>query len=711
VTIDIIDVNAKSWGYSHRIVQEYLIKNLPNAIDVEIKWNAREVNLIDLEQVSSLERIFVSADVVVVQNCINEINPKSFWLLQSSIRKVFELMNSAGALLLIDLTQSVRSRLKEIEKDICLRFDVKEVHSTLSNAAPCRMMSVNFRSSATIKEHLLTGDNNLIPRKNLVYDYSLISKKPIQRVIDNVDYGIAALYAPLNKNKLEKSIEKTFVGLDFGTSLSVCSIASIIEGSLIVKSVPIKQKGPNGQVYINPLTPTALGVLNRQFMVGRYAYDYKGELEKNKNSWYRFKSILGELKTERYPNSVLLDNSKCKIGNAHDALGVYFEYLNDCIHDYAEKEGMSREMYYSVSIPAELPDYKKNELRKVLIESGIDYSNEDFVFEPISALISAIYNKDVDISTTDENKKILIIDAGAGTFDVSVLDISKDGDQYESQILALNRINDIGGDYVDRLIASEFNSMTSLPNVQYYCERLKILMCKGLYMDSNHVLPDKATSDSIEKVELNSSQFLELSYKRLFELMNNYWVKILETLELTLNSARLSKNDLDEIIISGGGGRNPYLRSFTKSYFKNSRIVVPDNIQEQVSIGNAIHSLVSNTYGMSLLNTKISGDVRVVSSKSKEKGFKKGTAVPSVEIEISRDDLQGNQLIVEFGFRNERFVYTLNQEFDLGFIWLTSDQGLKFEILQSNKTRLLEPEINQIKISDEMDDRRNSLRG
>ena len=94
VSVNILDVYATSWHYSHRIVNEHLIQSIPEAVNVEIEWNAFQVDLIDLDELSLYKTLISNADLVVVQNCINEIDPKSFDLLKCSLRMVFEHVGS-----------------------------------------------------------------------------------------------------------------------------------------------------------------------------------------------------------------------------------------------------------------------------------------------------------------------------------------------------------------------------------------------------------------------------------------------------------------------------------------------------------------------------------------------------------------------------------------------------------------------------------------
>ena len=84
IRITILDINAETWGYSHKIVRENLIGELPSVDDVEIQWEAYPLNLIDHNSVSSKSDHISKSDLVVVQNCINEIAQNHFLALSKS---------------------------------------------------------------------------------------------------------------------------------------------------------------------------------------------------------------------------------------------------------------------------------------------------------------------------------------------------------------------------------------------------------------------------------------------------------------------------------------------------------------------------------------------------------------------------------------------------------------------------------------------------
>ena len=78
---------------------------------------------------------------------------------------------------------------------------------------------------------------------------------------------------------------KTFVGIDFGTSTTVVSIASYDDNNSLIHtdSLRLKQKLPDGTLYSSEIIPTVIAWINNQILVGEGASQLKYQLKKGKN--------------------------------------------------------------------------------------------------------------------------------------------------------------------------------------------------------------------------------------------------------------------------------------------------------------------------------------------------------------------------------------------------------------------------------------------
>jgi hypothetical protein len=73
ISIDILDINANTWNYSHAALSGFLLPELNRYNQVSVKWNSHQFNLVDLNSIKSNTSLFANADIVVIQNCIQNM--------------------------------------------------------------------------------------------------------------------------------------------------------------------------------------------------------------------------------------------------------------------------------------------------------------------------------------------------------------------------------------------------------------------------------------------------------------------------------------------------------------------------------------------------------------------------------------------------------------------------------------------------------------
>jgi molecular chaperone DnaK (HSP70) len=705
VNVNIFDINSETWKFSHNIVQKELIQSLGNYQDVKIKWSSNYFNLVNPQDVEVYDSTLREANLVVIQNCINEIEPCYYQELSKTIQLIFSVIPTQGSLLMIDLTSSVRSRIKVLEQELLLKYSNIYIQSTLNNSSPSTLVSVNSRPSDIIQKNLLTGADGLIPRKNLSYDYSLISKVGPKHRPDKADTGLGVLYKPLFDESIagvEEVNTRAFIGLDFGTSVTVCSVAYLKGSEMIVKTIPIEQKGIHERKTTTPLVPSVMGIYQKCFMLGKYASEMKPYLVDGQNLWHSFKNKLGNLESNEFENSIWRNNPKHRINNAKDALVLYLQLIYKQISKFLIAEGLPTTIYCTVSVPANYPSRNKAELRECLNLAGFSVDDSPFAQEPISALISAFYSKYATLPK-DEERNVLILDLGAGTVDVSILRLQTDSENINSKLLSVQRIDSIGGDVINNMILERIKEQHIInPNEEskllHVCEELKIMICKDVYTDRtvNYSLPPKATSGDIRQLptsDVASIKQVKLSFKEFAEIMTNYWCgnSSCEGIEFTiikaLEQAKIEVEDIDEVILSGGGARNPYIKNYCSNYFSSSNIIIPDNIQEQVAIGNAIQSLVMHAFGKNIINSIVYEDVYVKTPSGNMLLFKAGIIAPTLDLEVDPGCITDNRIKTFWGSGGNSVEFLIPEGATPKkiFFYITSDLDLKCELLLDNK--------------------------
>jgi len=715
INITILDINADTWSFSHDIVLNSLIKSITDGkINVDLK--AIFFDIVSTSDIDKVKEIIKKTDLLVIQNCLNEVANINLPSLKNNINLLFKLLPNSSYLLMSDLTSGVRTTIKNLEKMLVDDFNPKFLKTTLNLPNSKALISVHHRPTPIIVKNLLNYSDGLIPRKNLNYDYSILSKGVVEEKVDNTSLGFTAIYRPLDFKKLDAndySHKKTFIGIDFGTSTTVVGIALLENNKIVLKTIPIIQKDHLGGISRSPLVPSVISIVNgNRLLVGKHAAENKPFLEYGKNTWHSFKQNLNNLEDEHYPNSVLVNNPSYKISNANEGLTFFLKYIKDQIFEYLKNENLSQDVEYSISVPAAFSSKEKQNLKSCLLKSGIDCEDTPFMDEPNAALINYLFEENANIPN-GVNEKILVLDLGAGTVDVSILDIESNQDGLSSKLLSIVRLGNIGGNVIDEIIAQHIikkNKLTSTLskslNIELVslCEQLKIKLCKSIITDKsvNFELPSKSISN--ETVVIMSTDNLRgcniptinLDYNEFNSIMVEYWNgnEILDgiktTIDKALNDANLTVNDIDKIIVTGGGGRNPYIKSLVASLFYNSQIIIQDNIQEQVARGVALQSFVLNSFGKNIITPILSNSIYIEGSNKQIELFKTGIAIPSDELDIHIQEKMSpeKRYVLSYSELNKinkkYFEIPENESVEKLVFYLAPDQELKCDIIYSN---------------------------
>lgn len=523
------------------------------------------------------------------------------------------------------------------------------------------------------------------------------------------DINIDSLFPAIRSNQIAEQIvdihNTTFIGIDFGTSTTVVSIAVLDKNKkeIVTKSIWLNQKLYDGAVMSSEKIPTVIAWYNKQLLVGRGAADLKYQLKKGINVWYSFKMELGEDLGSKYFNSELDRNSATPILNPKDAARVFFQYLKAQIDRYVRTNNLPTNLKFAVSIPASFEANQRKELIYALEQNGISINKQSLIDEPNAAFLSYVQvssqeNEPIRIPDGD-NPNVLVFDFGAGTCDVSILELGKDLNGIYSKNLSISKFEKLGGDDIDRYIATEclFPQLLIESGKKHEdfrtpernriisqllkpAEQLKIMICENISLQmSNRILPEKANSkDHVSvgyKVEIDTRKGLltlsqpKLTFQEFNEGMNTFlkgrigtihrltqniiqavshltnlrfadkdYGSIFSPIQTALKKASLTKHDIDYVLFIGGSSNNPYVQAALKEYFDESDLLIPRDLQTHVSAGAAIHSLVYNGFNKNIIQPITSEPIIVITKDDTPRVVvKSGTHIPCDLIVI--DDL------------------------------------------------------------------------
>lgn len=476
--------------------------------------------------------------------------------------------------------------------------------------------------------------------------------------------------------------DKTYVGIDFGTSTTVVSIARVNPGEkeLLTEKVWIEQLLEDGITESSSwIIPSVLAWYRKNLLVGQGAANLRHQLTHGRNCWSSFKMELGEDLGYQYYNSELEGGHPlATILTPVDAAALFFTFLRKGIENYCSKNQLPGKISYTVSIPASFESNQRKDLLKALEESGIEVEGAALVDEPNAAFLGYLATnkreKQEEIFLPgDYPLHVLVFDFGAGTCDISILELARRVDGIHSSNLSISRFEKLGGDNIDRDIAEGIllKSLLSqngikkgqlrtavirkaiLPRLLGYAEQLKIKACdvmeryySGVSGQSEISLDGTISikvdfSIQVPGAELTCTEFA-MNLGQFQRIMKPYLnvakgkaatrLSIFKPVESALQKAGLKKDDIDIVLLIGGSCENPTVRDALAKYFSGSRILIPADLRSNVSRGAAIHCLVKGYTGASIIKPITSEPIIVVTKNEVPHIIiPAGTKIPSEE--------------------------------------------------------------------------------
>ena len=367
------------------------------------------------------------------------------------------------------------------------------------------------------------------------------------------------------------------IGIDLGTSNSC---VAVMEGNEPV--VIINNEGQR-------TTPSIIGFTDNERKVGNPA---KRQAVTNSNRTVSsIKRFMGETydrvkkDAEGMPYKVVKgDNNTARVQiddktyTPQEISAMVLQKMKQTAEDYLG-ETVSEAV---ITVPAYFSDSQRQATKEAGIIAGLDVKR--IINEPTAAALAYGLDK------TDKNIKVAVYDLGGGTFDISILELG-DG---VFEVLSTNGDTHLGGDDFDRAIidwiAQEFANENSgldvtkdsmaLQRVKEAAEKAKIELSSQTSTEVN--LPYLMPVDGIPR------HFVKTLTRAKFDALTEGLVKrSIEPCKKAIEDAKISVNDIDEVILVGGSTRILAVQEAVEKFFGKTpnKSVNPDEV---VAIGAAI---------------------------------------------------------------------------------------------------------------------------
>jgi heat shock 70kDa protein 1/2/6/8 len=379
------------------------------------------------------------------------------------------------------------------------------------------------------------------------------------------------------------SVFKGAIGIDLGTTYSCVGVYR------------------NGQVEIiandqgNRTTPSFISFTNTDRLIGESAKNIS--CSNPKNTVYDAKRLVGrkfsDYETQQdikhFSFDVINDNDKPIIRVNHKDESKTFtpEEISAMI---LTKMKATAEAYLGktvkkavITVPAYFNDSQRSATKDAGLIAGLDVLR--IINEPTSAAIAYGFN-----NMTGIEKKVLIIDFGGGTNDISLLEL--DNGMFE--VLATGGDTRLGGEDIDNRIVeyvvSEyrrkhkydlFQNPKAIRRIKSAAERAK-----------RHLSSATQTTIEIDAIHDTNDLSIILTRARLEGMCADLFGKVLRPIDTVLSDAKISKSQVDEIVLVGGSTRIPKLQEMISNYFGGKTLNKSINPDEAVAYGASVQGAI-----------------------------------------------------------------------------------------------------------------------
>jgi molecular chaperone DnaK len=238
-----------------------------------------------------------------------------------------------------------------------------------------------------------------------------------------------------------------------------------------------------------------------------------------------------------------------------------------------------------ITVPAYFNDAQRQATKQAGEIAGLEVVR--IINEPTAAALAYGLDK-----KTDET--IAVYDLGGGTFDISVLEVGSG----VVEVKSTNGDTHLGGDDIDQRIVDwlidEFKKENSidlgkdrmaLQRLKEAAEKAKIELSQMMETEINLPFITAGANGPIHMQQ-------KLTRTRLEQLMNDLLERSMKPVKQALEDAKLSPNDIQEIVMVGGSTRIPKVQALVRTFFGEKELHKGVNPDEVVAVGAAIQGAV-----------------------------------------------------------------------------------------------------------------------
>ncbi|KAL9234232.1 hypothetical protein vseg_009123 [Gypsophila vaccaria] len=527
----------------------------------------------------------------------------------------------------------------------------------------------------------------------------------------------------------KQSPEWPAIGIDLGTTYSCVGIwehgrVEIITNEQGYRTTPscvaftqtqrIVGDAAKNQAAIN----SANTIFDAKRLIGRR---YSDETVQNDLKLWPFKVIPHPDSEENEPLIMVIYQGELKQFTPQEISSMVLAKMKETAESYLG----SKVKNAVITVPAYFTDSQRQATKDAGLIAGLNVLR--IINEPTAAAIAyGLHHVTEDHEVAKKN--VLVFDVGGGTFDVSIVSVTKD----VFEVRAVYGDTHLGGGDFDNRMVSHFvrefnrkncvdisNSPRALGRLRVACEKAKRMLS---FMSETTIEID-CLFDGID--------FVATLTRARFEKLNmDLFRKCIDPVAQCLSDAKMEKSDVHDVVLIGGSTRIPMIQQLLQNFFDGKELCKSINPDEAVAYGAAVQAamlagvpankndfVLVDVAPLSLGIELYGGEMRVV--------IPRNTIIPTGKTELNLTTIKDNQTSAHFKvFEGERFMAYNNNllgEFHLtdipparkcvpklrasfeidadGILTVTGediDTGNKKAITVTNCSRLSKEELNRL---------------
>lgn len=555
----------------------------------------------------------------------------------------------------------------------------------------------------------------------------------------------------LEKTETKKQIKKKYdyvVGIDLGTTVSIISYKDL-EKDNTIKILELKQEYVDGREISQIRVPSVVYYdrRNKKYYVGLGAEEKKFKALKDVNVFYSSKSDIG--KKVIYHRSITSE-----IQYPFQVSSKILEFLIESFKIKITSDLSKCKII--ITVPASFGSTQRNDTIKSAKKAKINIDEGSLIDEPNAAFIAYIKETEQNRIFT-EGSKVLVFDMGGGTTDLSLIEIQSVSQNYlDVRNLAVSRYDLLGGDDIDAHIAYEYlypnfleqneiedDTFSIIQRDKIIFTRLKkiaknlkeqISIKLNWYINNYDIesinkitwelfpdIHDVKVSVPDEIIKIRNQQYkisnISLSAIEFINLMKPFIdhfgtyddnslhynkISFYSLIKRMLHNSEISADTIDYILAIGGSSINPVILVSLQSYFQNSKILIPKEMDLLVTKG-AVY------FGEQIVKNNVPPIVPVIADQigilTEGEFFKPiinaGITVPypkekskyiiSDELYLPYDDINEIHIPICVGNKNRIYQVIKLSRFDFDIdslkiaMRINKDKILEFKILANNE--------------------------